>query len=225
MKNGERATGEAGSALVIVLLATLLLSALGTAMIVIATADTLAAANQRDSRVVLYAAEGALERAAADLVLLTDWNAVLAGDVRSPCADGPPTGGRRLPDGTLLALETMPNLAGCGVAAGCSPAALDAVTADRPWGRNNPRWRLFAYGPFSGSSSQPTVYTVVIVGDDPGETDNDPARDAAAGSPGGGVLVLRAEGFGPGGSRRTVEAVVARGEGIGAPRFLSWLVK
>jgi hypothetical protein len=53
---GQDVSRRAGSALVVVLLALLLVSALGAAMVVLATADTLAAANQRDARVILYAA-------------------------------------------------------------------------------------------------------------------------------------------------------------------------
>ena len=42
------------------------------------------------------------------------------------------------------------------------------------------------------------------VGDDPGETDGDPATD------GNGHVLLRAEGFGEGGSRRVIEASAVR---------------
>src|SRR5512133_1651577 len=85
----------AGSALVIVLLALLLLSALGSALIVLSTADTLAASNQRDARVALYAAESALEHAASEVVRMPDLDAVLAGLARSSRVDGPPSGARR----------------------------------------------------------------------------------------------------------------------------------
>jgi hypothetical protein len=48
------------------------------------------------------------------------------------------------------------------------------------------------------------------VADDPAETDGDPLVDGSSGNPGAGVLVLRAEAFGPGGSRAAVELTLAR---------------
>ncbi len=214
-----------GSALVIVLLALLLLSAIGGAMLALATADTMAAANQRDARVAMYAAEAAIELAADEIVRLPDWSAVLAGAVRSQRVDGAPSGVRRMPGGRLVDLEEVANLANCGVATPCSAASLAAVTSDRPWGANNPHWRLFAYGAPGGASPSVSAYTIVMVADDPMESDGDPDRDAAAGSPGSGVILLRAEAYGPAGSRRIIEAAVAKVVAPGgavAPKFLSW---
>ena len=218
---GERT----GSALAVVLLALLLLSAIGASMVVLSTTDTLAAANQRDARAVLYAAESAVELAADELVRLADWNAVLAGTTRSARVDGPPSGARELPDGRSVLLEELPNLAGCGRPTSCSPAQLATPSEDRPWGANNPRWRLFAHRLEAAAPPGLPVYTVVLVGDDPMEQDDNPERDGAPGSPGAEVLVLRADAFGPSGSRRTVQAVVERvraPSGAVAPRFLTW---
>jgi hypothetical protein len=214
-----------GSALVIVLLALLLLSALGAAMVVLSTADTLAASNQRDARAVLYAAEAAIELAADEVTRVPDWNAVLSGAARSARADGPPSGARALPDGRVLGLEELAHLVSCGRPTPCTAAMLAATTVDRPWADNNPHWRVFFSGPSGGGPPAIPVYTVVLVGDDPTESDGDPARDAAPGSPGAGILLLRAEAFGPSGSRRTVQATVERVVAAGgavAPRFLHW---
>jgi hypothetical protein len=217
--------GRRGSALVVVLLALVLLSAIGASMVLLSTTDTLAAANQRDARGVLYAAESAIELAADELVHLADWNAVLEGTVRSARVDGPPSGARQLPDGRSVLLEELPNLAGCGRPTPCSPAQLATPSDERPWGVNNPRWRLFAHRLEAAGPPAFPVYTVVLVGDDPMEQDGDPERDGAPGSPGADVLVLRADAFGPSGSRRTVQAVVERiraPSGAVAPRFLTW---
>jgi type II secretory pathway pseudopilin PulG len=214
-----------GSALVIVLLALLLISALGAAMVILATADTLAATNQRDARIALYAAESAVELAADEVVRVPDWGAVLSGAVRSSRVDGSPSGPRRMPDGRVTLLEELPNLANCGMPATCTEASLTAVTGDRPWGANNPRWRLFAYGAAGGAPPSLPVYTVVLVADDPMESDGRPDLDAPSGAPGSGVLMFRAEAFGPAGSHRIIQAVVERavaGGGAVAPRFLSW---
>ena len=68
-------------------------------------------------------------------------------------------------------------------------------------------WRLFAFGPFSrlqaGSRDQSTPYVVVWIAD-----------DEAAGPD---VVALRAEAFGLGGTRRSVEALVSQQQGV-----LSW---
>src|SRR5262249_24842413 len=111
----------------------------------------------------------------------------------------------------------------------------------RPWGANNPVWRLFAYGRLSdmfpaiarGDSS----YVVVMVGDDPSENDGNPLRDGttpcpaghdgADGScnPGSGVIALPAEAFGLRGARRPVELTVLRtqtAEAGPSVQVLSW---
>jgi type II secretory pathway pseudopilin PulG len=219
--------GQAGSALVAVLLGAALLSALAAAALLLATSDTLAAARQRDARIALYAAEAALERAASELSLVPDWTPVLSGALTSIHVDGPPSAAGTVPGGETIVPGQLANLATCGIAAGCSAAACAAVTEDRPWGANNPWWRPYAYGAIdSNTPSQAATYVVVLVGDDPSENDGDPARDGTApDNPGAGVIFLRAEAFGPGGSRRIVDAAVARvivAPGVGLPRVLSW---
>jgi hypothetical protein len=218
------ADGSGGSALIIVLMGMLLLSALSLATVLVATVDTLAASNQRDARVALYAAEFSIERAASELVGRPDWDAVLSGAVTSAIVDGPASGPRVLADGRTIHLEQIANLANCGAAAGCSAAARAAVTEDRPWGLNNPHWRPYGYG-FTNAGGR-AVYVVVLVADDPSENDDDPDRDGVPpGNPGAGVILLRAEAFGPGESRRSVEVTVARvtyAAGLAAPRLLSW---
>ena len=66
---------------------------------------------------------------------------------------------------------------------------MNTSTAERPWGTNNPRWRLYAYGPVhdflpTGTINSP-FYVVVWVADDPSETDANPALDGSdASNPG-----------------------------------------
>ena len=220
------ADGRSGSALVLVLMGMMLLSAVGLATLLLATADTQAAANQRDAAAALYAAEAGLELAASELADVFDWDAVLSGSATSVFADGPPSGSRPLPGGGTIRLEEIASLATCGASAGCSAAARQAVTPDRPWGANNPNWRPYRQGRLSPGGSAQDVYIVVLVGDDPSENDGNPERDGLApGNHGAGVLTLRAEAFGPGLSRRSVEAVMARVAvpgGAFAPRFLAW---
>ena len=119
-----------------------------------------------------------------------------------------------------MSLTGIANNATCGKPAGCSDADVTTITADRPWGPNNPRFQLYAYGPVADLVPTDTIsspfYVVVLVGDDPSETDGDPLHDgSSAANPGSGVLTIRAESFGPRGVHRVVEATVARTAAVG----------
>lgn len=216
MNAADPGRAERGNALVMVLGGILLLSAMGLGLVLLSTTETLSSGNARRASQTLYAAEAGIERALPDLLGAADWSAVVGGRLSSGFLDGAPGGERLLADGRRISLDAVVNLANCGSAGGCTPAAMDAVTEDRPWGRNNPRWRLFAYGPFSAllppGERMPQEYLVVLVADDPAETDDDPLSDGRPGaSPGAGTLLLRAEAFGLTGAHRVVEATVVRG--------------
>jgi len=212
---GVRCRAASGSGLVVVLVATLVLSAMALALVLLSMTETLTASNGRRATTALYAAHAGIERVLADLSRLPDWNPVLDGSVSSGFVDGQPSGARLLADGREIRLEEVVNLANCGTTVSCTPSEMDRVTAERPWGRNNPRWRLLAHGgvrdlaPLDGLD--PEEYLVVLVADDPAENDQDPARDGRAGNPGEGLLLLRAEALGVGATHRAVEATVARG--------------
>jgi hypothetical protein len=114
---------------------------------------------------------------------------------------------------------------------------MNQVTHDRPWGPNNPRWKLYGYGRLSDlmptASVNSQYYVVVMIGDDSSELDGDATRDGVtpcdgavpvkdAGdppawscNPGTGVLELRAEAFGPGGAHTVVEMTIARSSAAG----------
>jgi hypothetical protein len=145
--------------------------------------------------------------------------------VRSPFVDGPPFGRRSLSDGATIDLEAVVNLANCQKTTACSDAEMDAQTSDRPWGANNPRWRLLSYGwlrdVLTAGVIDSAYYTIVLVGDDPSESDADPSRDGVPPKPGAGIVELRAQGFGPRGARRTINVTVAR-TSAGDVRVISW---
>lgn len=211
----SRARGERGSALVVALLSLMLLTALGLALALTTASETYVASHHRFGQGALNAADAGLERAMQDLLTASDWNQVLAGAASSSFIDGTPGGTRALPDGTTINLSSVVSLARCGKADSCSDADTATSTSDRPWGPNNPAWQLYAYGPASDLLPTGTVtspfYIVVLVGDDPSETDGNPLADGnTTGNPGTGVLSLRAECFGPRGTHRVVEATVAR---------------
>jgi len=211
---------ERGLALIAVMSASSLLLALGLSLALTTTIEVGIAANQRDGIQALHAADAALERAIADLAAM-DWDAVLAGAATSAFADA--AGVVKLPDGSVLNVGEETNRLRCNAVA-CADADMDRVTAARPWGRNNPRWTVFASGRLrdllaGAELAEVPGYVVVWIGDDPAENDAQPLRDggppalvdaANPANPGRGALWLHARAYGPAGARRTVEAVVER---------------
>lgn len=192
--------------LLIALMSLVLLSAIGTSLAVVVQTETRVSANHATSREALYAADGALNIAAQELLAVADWNGLLTSGALSAFADGVPTGVRSLGDGTTL------DLAQATAAANSEP---------RPWGANNPVWRPFAFG-WLGART----YVVAWVGDDFAENDGDSAVDGGgATNPGAGILAIRAEAFGVGGAHKVLEATVRRDMQGGAPlvRMLSWV--
>jgi hypothetical protein len=218
---------EDGLALVAALLAMLLAAALGVALVLTTTIETSIAGNYLRSVQAQRAAETVLEQAMIDLAAAPDWTAVINGTAASSVVDGPPSGSRALGDGSTVDLDALVNTSNCGRVAWCTPAQITAVTATRPWGANNPVWRLYVYGPLSAivGVSRPATdyYVVTLVGDDPAETDGDPLLDGGGSSnPGAGVLAVRAESVGPRGARAVLHATISRASGN--PRFVSWRI-
>ncbi len=233
MRDGEQSAGcsaERGAALLTVLAVMALASSLALALALMSTLQTQAAFNFRAAGETLYAADAGIERALLDLAAAPDWNAVLDGFAGSTFDDGAGQV-RVLADGRSLDLVEVVNEATCGHAAACTTAEMDAVTAARPWGPNNPRWRLYMHGAVGslapGAIARSACYLVVLVADDPSENDGDPMRDGVPDSnPGAGVLLIRAEAFGAAGARKTIEATVARVRSPAGPlpgvRIVSW---
>lgn len=213
-----RLAEEGGAALVVALQTVAIVMALGAALVLVTTTESAIASNFRAGSEAFYAADAALERALADLRASPDWTGILAGRERASFTDGPPSGVRRLRDGTEVNLSSVINLANCLKITECSDADLVAQTAERPWGANNPRWIAYGYGPLAAAAAPVVVgspfYVVVLAGDDPSENDDDPLLDgvsgATASNPGRGIILVRAEAFGPGGAHRAVEATIGR---------------
>ena len=192
--------------LIIALFSLVLLSALGTSLAVVMNTELRAASNYTSSREAMYAADGALEIAAHELLAVADWNALLAGGALSAFVDGPATGVRQLGDGSTVDLAEATN-------------ALNSEP--RTSGANNPVWRLFAFGWLG-----PRTYVIAWVADDSEENDDDPSTDGGGiANPGAGIVAIRAEAFGAGGAHKALEATVRRDDGgSGGPaiRALSW---
>lgn len=222
-----RARREDGIALIVALMAMMLLMALGLTLVMTTTTETKISGNYSQGTEALYAADAAVERVMDDILTVPDWNEILKGNVRSSFIDGSPSGVKTLPDGSKLDLTKATNLLDCGKVDGCSDEDLNAFTDDRPWGLNNPRWQLYAYGPVADMLPTDTInskdYVVVWIADDPSETDNNPSMDGQPGvncdagnnpscsvNPGLGVLAMHAEAYGPGGAKRVIEVTLAR---------------
>lgn len=206
-------SGQRGVALILAILVTSFLAAIGLGLLLIVFMDRLATGNLRGSVALLHVADAAIELAARELAALPDWNAVLSGEVQSTLVDGP-AGGMRAAPGGGIDLTALTNQLNCGRSTTCTDAAMDANTPERPWGPNNARWQLFVYGPWSGMAplARPAwCYVVVWVADDGREEDGDPYQDAVeTGTPGAGVVRIRADAFGPRAARRVIEAELAR---------------
>ena len=114
--------------------------------------------------------------------------------------------------------------------AGATRQALPRPPCGAPGAANNPVWRLHACAPLAkllpDAGVDSAQYVVVMVADDPSENDGDPRQDGSVETnPGRGIIVIRAEAFGPRGARQVVEAVVAKDRPDSAPtgvRVLSW---
>ena len=223
-------SGQRGIALILALLMTCFLSAVGLGLAVVVFMDRLATGNARGAAGLAHASDAGMELAAHELAR-ADWSAVLAGAEQATFADGSPTGVRAIPGGGAVNLTAETNLLNCGKASSCTPAQMNANSDDRPWGVNNPQWRLYAYGAFENIAAvaRPTpCYLAIWIADDVAEVDGDPQADGEL--EGRGVLRARAVAFGPMGARHAVEAELARvcfgaaGEEVCQPgiRVQSW---
>ena len=191
-----RLAREDGAALVIALMAVLLLTALGAAVVMVTNTETRISANYKNSQEALYAADAAVERVVQDLLMVPRWNDILAGTAQSAFVDGGLTDSKQLPGGGMIRIDTA------------TQQLQTDSDASAQWGANNPQWRPFAWGPISdmlpGNVIDSPMYVAVWIADDPAESDGDPAADT------NGTLTLHAEAFGPAGTRKVIEVTVAR---------------
>ena len=191
---------EAGSALLVVLLISVLLAGAGAAVITLTRTETLITGAHRHVQEAVSAADAAFERALLDLDALPDWSAVL---LPSPANT----------QGTFVDGKTHP------IAPDAQALDLGALTARRQaesdltsgpgaFGADSPRWRLFGHASLeavlpAGVPARP-AYLIVWVSDDGWDGDGDPTRDS------NGRLLLTADAYGAGGTRRRVEAAIFR---------------
>jgi hypothetical protein len=210
-------TSARGIALVIVLIALAVCSALGLGLVLVTTGERLATANYAEALQTANAADAALQLAVHELDAIGDWDDVLSGAVASRYVEGV----------APVDLAALTNELTCGRPASCTDARRRTSTRESPWAANNPAWRVFLRAPLSSLVNIPAgsadMYIVAWVGDDARETDDDPLRDGGAGGAGGNVVRVRAEAFGRTGARHAIEAdVIRQPAGI---RVQSWRVR
>lgn len=201
-------------ALLVVLLAAALFSAIAAGLVMSSVAARDITSNYDEAGALADAADSVLELAAAELAAIADWDAVLRGAQTSTLTDGV-AGARALAGGAAIDLISLTNELTCGNVNPCTDVQVQQYTAERPWGANNPRWRLFAHTPFvalpAAPRQPPHAYVIVWIGDDARETDGNPGADGAgAGQEGRYVVRARVDSFGGRGSRRAIEAELAR---------------
>ena len=206
-----RLANERGTALIIALMAMMLLTALGAAVVMVSNTETHIAGNYRNSQEALYAADAAVERVVQDLLLIPRWNDILAGSAQSGFVDGAMTAPKTLPGGGTITLC-------CGANTATAQLQTETDTLNL-WGANNPQWKLFAWGPLSdmlpNDQIDSPMYVAVWVADDPADGTPDPAGNIAVqdGNPlldVNGTVTLHAEAVGPSGTRKVIEVTVAR---------------
>lgn len=201
---------ERGAALIVALLITMIVTAIGVGLATIATTEMLIATSYRQAQEAAYGAEAALERALGDLDRIADWSTVLVpppANVMSTFVDG--MARPRGPGGGIL------DLAALTVAR--QRESDDRSGPDR-FGADAPQWRLFAHAPIqqlSAAGPRVPVYLVVWVADDGLDGDGDPARDS------NGKIVVHAQAVGSEGVWRAIESTIGRAPGDPI-RTLSW---
>ena len=206
----RRLANQHGTALIMALMSTMLLTALAAAVIMVTTTETRIASNYATGRKRSTRADAAVERVVQDLLLIPRWNDVLSGAAAFELH-------RRRCDGVRQALPSGGSAvlcSGANCAANTATGQLQATTdAQGNWGANNPQVEALrvgtAVGHAAGRRIDSPMYVAVWVATirptaRPDDADGNPLVDT------NGVLTLHAEAYGPSGTRKTVEVTIAR---------------
>lgn len=201
---------EAGSALVLTLLALVLLGALGSALALVVETEVTVAATSGRAAEARYAAEAGLELAALELAAAGDWDAVAGGGWHSTLTDGPPSGTRALPAGERVDLDEETSFLRCAGAASCASAPTSPSSAG-PDARADVRWKLLVYGPLEqltgGAVPAAALYVAAWVTLEPPEPPEQPPSPFRRN---GQVMQVQAVAYGPFGLRRAIRGQFTR---------------
>jgi hypothetical protein len=192
---------ERGSALLVVLLTTLLMAGLAGGLTITVMTEEAIEANHRRAVEGRYAADAMLARAASDVAVRPRWQALIDGEVPTALQVGPPV--RTLADGSSVDLTRV-------------TIALQRAL-DRARGAGVSRWQLYAWG-WHGDlvTGEPEDRLMLVAawvrgGPELVKDDDDAPEES---------IVLRADAFGPFGTRRGVEGMLRRGPD--AVRLVAW---
>ncbi len=225
--NARRA--QQGTALVAAVLLVLLLSATGLGLALTAGLEPATARAFEGRTLAVNAAESALLLTAHALAAVPDWNDALGPDWRPPLIEpAAPADAVRL-GRRVVPVSVVTNLATCQQLEPCQPGDRIAVTGDRPWGTNNPDFRLVGRVILGGGAPGSAVAgegssAYVWIGDDPSEIDGLADRDGGEAGilQGRDRLIVRAEAFGLQGAHAAVQAVAERRGGAPPVRLRRW---
>lgn len=191
---------ERGTVLLATLMVITLLAALGAALALVVSTESVTAANYESAQQSLYAADAGVERTVGELRLLASWqNVPTSMSGWSNFSDGLTIA--RAPDGASLDLAQL------------TIRRQTESNSMYPTSPNRPVWRVFGHASMNqmiaGSAVAPP-YVVAWIADDPDDLDGDPATDT------NDVVIIHAEAFGVRGSRRAIEAAIRREEAMAA---------
>lgn len=198
----RRAGTDRGSAILVALLVTMVLNAIGLGLLTLVNVERQIAMNHREAAELSEAATAAAESALGELARAASFSHALTGQFTSAFRDA-----SQLP--VTPALFTLDLIA--------ETARLQVATdAEYRRGVNNPQWRLFSYTSFANLSrtTAPREYLVSWVADDASESDNDPGADSNS------LILLRARAIGRARAHRDVELALSRA--TGRLTLLSW---
>jgi len=189
-------TAEAdGAALLLALVATTIVAALGVAVLLTTETETRIVSDFGRAAEAREAAGSAIDRVITVLEPAIDWSPALSGGLT-----GPVDSSLRLttPGGAAIDLDAARN---------DLQAETDAIAQGAS---NRPVWRLIMSGSLASltgfAAGETLAYVAAWVADDWRESDGDPLTDS------NGIVILRAEAWGRGGAFRALDVTLAHGE-------------
>jgi hypothetical protein len=175
-------------AVVMVLLVTLLLTALGVSIALLGIEESMLSLHERTARALRQAASAGAQLAVVDLRQAPSWDPLLAAGVTPPLSAVP---GRFL-DSTVAPLAPW---SGAPIDLAAATNNLQAATNGSRGPADAPQtWRLYLSGPLSRaapSAGTSPWYIAVWIADDKADIDGDPLVDS------NGLLSVHATAYGP----------------------------
>jgi type II secretory pathway pseudopilin PulG len=193
---------DRGSMLLCALLVIALIATVGVALSLVVSTESVTAANYDSAQQALYAADAAIERAIADVRMLSTWSALPAPSSATTAVDfNDRQSIATAPDGFILNLVQLTLK---------WQSESDAVYPNTP---DRPVWRLYAHAPLSSvapGAPNAAPYVVVWVADDADDLDGDAAVDT------NDVVMLHAEAFAVRAGKRSANVTIHREQAIDA---------